>query len=151
MRLKFLLLAAAGVLLTVAACKKKTTTDDQNQSIDGKTKQEVFMMQKWKIGSWTDSNSNTGKVDAMDDCIRVHSYNFNTTTNYVLDRHTCTNGDPQTETLGWSMSSPNATQVTFSGWGTYTIVKQTAQAITLQREIVLLGYNTLEVVTFGKY
>jgi hypothetical protein len=148
MRMKLFLLAAAGMLLTVAACKKKTTTDDGNISIAGKTKQEVFMMQKWKLGSWVDSNS-TGKSDGLDNCTKVHSYEFKSTTSYILDRHTCPNGDPQTETFSWSMASPNASEVTL--WGTYTIVKQTATAITLQREITMLGYPTLETVTLGKY
>lgn len=148
MRMKLFLLATATMLLTIAACKKKTTTDDGNTSIDGKSKQEIFMMQKWKLGSWIDSNS-TGVTDGMDNCIKVHSYEFKSTTSYILDRHTCTNGDPQTETFSWSMSSANASEVTL--WGKYNIIKQTAQAITLQRNIIMLGYPTVETVTFGKY
>lgn len=151
---KLFIIAAALGILGVAACKKSSTssnTSGGNIDISGKTKQEVFMMQKWKIGSWTDSNSNLGLQDLLDACEKDDSYTFSTTTSYLLDRGACKNSsDKQTETFPWSMPSSNSTSVTFFTYN-FTIVNQTSTTITLTRQYNSLGYDTKQTVVLGKY
>jgi hypothetical protein len=155
MKSKYYLLALGLVLLGAAACKKKTTNNNTtggNIDITGKSKQEVFMMQKWKVGAWVDSSELFPNQDVLDQCQKDDSYSFFSTSAYTLDRGTCKNsGELQTENLAWSMPSANSTSVTI--WGlTFTIVSQTSTTITIQRTYTDGGgYPTKETVTFGKY
>ncbi len=151
MKAKYILWMLAGTLLTIAACKKTTTTtDDGTPDVSGKTKQQVFMMQKWKVGTWTDSNTSIGIEDYNDACTKDDNYSFTSSTQYLLDRGACTNGDPQTETFSWSM--PTATSSTVNIFGSdYTIISQTNSAIVLNRTHLLQGYSTKEILIFGKF
>lgn len=150
-------LLAVGLMLVVAGCKKKTTDNNNNNTggnidITGKTKQEIFMMQKWKVASWIDSSELYPNVDVLDDCQKDDSYNFNGTTTYVLDRGSCkVSGEPQTETMIWGMASANASSVTIWTWS-FTIVKQTSTSMVLTRIYTDGGgYPTKSTLTFGKY
>lgn len=142
------LLAVSG-LLFAAACKKKGS-DDGNIDISGKTNQQVFMMQPWKVGSWIDSTS-TGKDDALDPMMKDDKFTFNSTTQYIHDRFsTRASGEAATENEPWSMTSANASTVTLMG-ATYTILGKTSTAITLSRTYMIGPDEHKETLTFGKY
>jgi hypothetical protein len=151
MKTKLLLIAAGIGIIAAGACKKKSTDNNGNIDISGKTNQQVFMMQPWKIGSWTDSTATSGKVDALDPLLKDDKFTFNTTTTYFQERGANrASGEPATSTEPWSMVSANASEVTLMG-GTYSIIGKSSTFISLSRTFMIGPETHKELLTFGKY
>lgn len=148
----YLLTIGLAGLILVSACKKETTstTTDSTPSITGKTNQQIFMMQKWFLKSWRDSTL-TADSDAVEACMKDDTYEFKTTTLYILDRKGtyCSQGEPATENYSWSMPSATSTSVNVFGQ-TYTIESMTGDLITLTREYPANGGYGKQTVKFSR-
>lgn len=154
MKPKHLFFAAASLLLVYSACKKKTTDDPNNPTIDGKNNQQIFMMQPWKIGSWTDSSDgNTDDVLSSEITLKDDKYTFNSTNKYNLNRGANRlSGDLESEDLNWSMASATGDKVNIPDLGgEFTITGKTNTSISLQRDFMLGAYLHRYKLVFGKY
>ncbi len=134
----------------LAACKKDGKTSDGTPSIEGKTKQQVFQMQKWFLTNFRDS-SMASDVDYVEPCSQDDTYEFKSTTLYTQDRvgTVCSAGEPATENYPWSMVTANASTVTIFSQ-TYTIESMSGDKIVLSREFPATGGYGKQTVVFAR-
>ncbi len=135
----------------LAACKKdgKDSTDG-TPSIAGKTKQQVFMMQKWYLTNFRDS-SLASDVDYVEPCTQDDTYEFKSSSLYTQDRvgTFCSTGEPATENYPWSMASANASTVTIFSQ-TYIIESMSGDKIVISREFPATGGYGKQTVIFSR-
>lgn len=146
-------LALAG-LTFASSCKKDGNNDNNNTGtvkpadITGKTRQQVFMIQKWNLISWRDS-SHAQDSEALSACDKDDTYEFKSTTKFTQNRGTkkCSPSEKLEEEYSWSMASANDTKVTIFGY-TYDIVIMTGSKIELRRLFPVSGGLATQIVTF---
>ncbi len=142
-------LLMAGIAM-LAACKKDGKDSDGTPSIAGKSKQQVFMMQKWFLTNFRDS-SLASDVDYIESCAQDDTYEFKSTSLYTQDRMgtVCSGGEPATENYPWSMASADAGSVTIFS-KTYTIESMSGDKIVLSREFPATGGYGKQTVIFSR-
>jgi hypothetical protein len=148
-----LLLISAATLLFTAACKK--TTDDgttpaaKAPNVSGKTKQEIFMIQKWRLISWRDSAHTGIESPGIDNCAKDDTYDFKTTSKYTLNRgsNKCDAGELLTEDYSWNMASANASEVNMFTYQ-WNIIYMSGEKIELRRDRPITGGLSTSILTF---
>lgn len=151
---KLLFLTAVSALAFLSACKKdpsgsNNSTTPKPADITGKTKQQIFMIQKWTILNWRDS-SHLGDYEAIENCMKDDKYEFKSTSSYTLNRGTskCDPSEPLTDNYTWSMASPNDTKVNVFG-NQYDIISMSGEMIELRRYFPVTGGLATQILKLG--
>ena len=142
---KTLFTLSAAALLFITGCDSGSKTNGNAIDISGKTKQEVFMLHSWEMSSWLDSSSQD-QVESIDACKKDDFYTFNSTTQVQVNRNTikCVAGETN-DVYPWSMTDPNATQVTLFTY-TWDIASMTGEQIVLRRKYYFnIGGTTVDM------
>lgn len=127
-----LMMTVVGVLLTSACKKDSDDSADKAPDVSGKTNQQIFMIQPWKVYTWRDS-SVAGDFENIESCAKDDVYTFKTTTLLQLTANTkCDPMQSATEDYAWSMSSPTANTVNIWGFS-WSIVKINGDKIELRK------------------
>jgi hypothetical protein len=152
MKKLILMISLTGLIFT-AACKK--TTDDNNTTtakpanVSGKTRQEIFMIQKWRLINWRDSAHTGIESPGIDNCAKDDTYEFKTTSKYTLNRGTtkCDVAELLNEDFTWSMASANDTKVNIFGYQ-FNIIYMTGEKIELRRDFPITGGLSTSILTW---
>ncbi len=142
---KTLLTLSAAALLFITGCDSGSKSNGNAIDISGKTKQEVFMLHSWEMSSWLDSSAQD-QVENIEACAKDDYYTFTSTSQVQVNRNTikCTAGEAN-DIFPWSMSDPNAKQVTLFTY-TWDIASMTGEQIILRRKYLFnIGGTTVDM------
>ena len=142
---KALFTLSAVALFLITGCDSGSKTNGNAIDISGKTKQEVFMLHPWELSSWLDSSSQD-QIDNIEACMKDDYYTFTSTSQDQVNRNSikCTAGETN-DVFPWSMSDPNATQVTLFTY-TWDIASMTGEQIVLRRKYYFnIGGTTVDM------
>ena len=103
------------------------------------------MLHPWELSSWMDSSSQD-QIDNIEACMKDDYYTFTSTSQVQVNRNSikCTAGE-KNDVFPWSMSDPNATQVTLFTY-TWDIASMTGEQIVLRRKYYFnIGGTTVDM------